>query len=285
MELKKSNRKGKRFMMIFDDGTITHFGSMGQNFTMHGDEKKKENYLKRHEKNEDWNDYKSAGSLSRFLLWNLPTIEESFEDYKKRFKLVGTGLSAAKVKHFTSSAYQDNKDVKNIGKYVLDNNLSTSETKVFVNKEKKIVSVSNRGTAGISDWSNNAAYIAGKYDITPRFKRSLDTQKKVRSKYPGYKVINVGHSQGSIVAKKLNDRGLTDEVINVNPATLPFERKKKNETTVKSETDLVSVFHQPKKGDIILKDKTGNPLKEHKTNILDRIDPKTIIGTGMFIEP
>jgi len=284
MELKKSNKKGKRFMMIFDDGTITHFGSMGQNFTMHGDEIKKKNYLKRHEKNEDWNDPKSAGALSRWILWNLPNIEESYEDYKKRFNFIGAGLSAAKIKHMSSAAYTDDK--RGIGNFVLDSKLSTAEAKVYVNKDKREVVVSNRGTKGITDWVNNAAYIAGKYDLTPRFQRAKALQLKVKQKYPQYKITNIGHSQGGVITKKLNDANLTDAVININPASLPLERKsKKNETTIKSEADVISVFHRPKKGDVILKDKTGNVLSEHKTNILDRIDPKTVIGTGYFIEP
>lgn len=282
VELKPSTQKGKRFMAIFEDGTVTHFGSRGENYTMHNDDKKKENYLKRHSKNEDWNDPKSSGALSRWILWNKPTIEESFEDYKHRF--VGAGLSAAKVRHMSSASYTD--DDRGIGKFLLDTKLSNSEAKVYVNKDKREVVVSNRGTKGMTDWLNNVAAVAGKYDITPRYQRAKALQKKVREKYKGYKIINLGHSQGALITKRLNDSGLTNEVINVNPAVLPMERKsKKNETTVKSESDLVSLLHKKKKGDIILKDETGNVLKEHSTSVLDRLDPKTKIGLGFFIEP
>lgn len=199
--------------------------------------------------------------------------------------MIGAGLSAAKIKHMSSAAYSG--DNRGIGKFVVDSKLSTSEAKVYVNKDKREVVVSNRGTSGVTDWLNNAAYIAGKYDLTPRYQRAKALQLKVKKKYPQYKVTNIGHSQGGVITKKLNDAKLTDSVININPAALPLERKsKKNETTIKSEADVVSVFHRPKKGDVILKNESGNPLTEHKTNILDRIDPKTIIGTGfMFIEP
>jgi len=195
--------------------------------------------------------------------------------------MIGSGLSAKKVQHFTSSAYYDVKDVKNIGNFVLDKSLSTSEAKVFVNHTKKEVVVSNRGTKGVLDWANNVMYVAGKYDITPRYQSAKSLQQKVLKKYPNYKVINVGHSQSGIITRKLNDSGLTDEVINVNPAALPLERKpKKNETTVKSTADVVSVFHKKGKRDIVLKDKTGNLLTEHKTNIVGRLDPKFVIGLG-----
>ena len=38
-------------------------------------------------KNENWNDYQSAGALSRYILWSKPTLKESIADYKKKFNL------------------------------------------------------------------------------------------------------------------------------------------------------------------------------------------------------
>lgn len=75
-------------MATFDDGTVTHFGASGMSdFTKHGDEDRKERYLDRHRKNENWRDPKSAGALSRFILWNKPTLRESIADYKRRFNV------------------------------------------------------------------------------------------------------------------------------------------------------------------------------------------------------
>jgi hypothetical protein len=66
----------------------TYFGDANMSdYTIHRDDERKERYLKRHHKNENWRDYKSAGCLSRFILWNKKTIKESIEDYKKRFNL------------------------------------------------------------------------------------------------------------------------------------------------------------------------------------------------------
>jgi hypothetical protein len=48
-------------------------------------EKRKKAYLARHSVNENWNDERSAGSLSRWILWNKPSLEASIADYKKRF--------------------------------------------------------------------------------------------------------------------------------------------------------------------------------------------------------
>jgi hypothetical protein len=84
--IKPSPRKDKKLVAEFDDGTKTHFGQKGAgDFTTTKDEAKKDNYIKRHKVNENWADPKSAGALSRFVLWNKPTIEGSIRDYKQRF--------------------------------------------------------------------------------------------------------------------------------------------------------------------------------------------------------
>ena len=90
--IKKSTNAKKKYMAIFYDGDkkikTTHFGSAGMSdYTKHRDDERKKRYLDRHRKNENWNDYKSAGSLSRFILWNKPTFKASVSDYKKRFNL------------------------------------------------------------------------------------------------------------------------------------------------------------------------------------------------------
>ncbi len=94
VSLKKSNRKDKKWMMIFEgkdqNGKIktVHFGQKGySDFTITKDERRKKLYLDRHKKRENWDDYMSPGSLSRWILWNLPSIQDSFRDYKKRFNL------------------------------------------------------------------------------------------------------------------------------------------------------------------------------------------------------
>ena len=94
VKITKSNQKGKRLMAIFrihKGGKIikiTHFGSdKYENYTIHKDKKRKENYLKRHKKNEDWMDFKSAGSLSRWILWEKTNLKDAIKSYKDRFEL------------------------------------------------------------------------------------------------------------------------------------------------------------------------------------------------------
>lgn len=64
------------------------FGARGySDFTKHKDPERKQRYLNRHRKNEDWQDYDSPGALSRFVLWNLPDLKASIDDYARRFRL------------------------------------------------------------------------------------------------------------------------------------------------------------------------------------------------------
>ena len=83
----KEINTSKRFVAIFADGTITKFGLTNHRlgtFIDHGDKKLKSNYIKRHIKDLDTNDYKRAGYLSLFLLWNKPTLKESITDFNRR---------------------------------------------------------------------------------------------------------------------------------------------------------------------------------------------------------
>ena len=90
--IKKSTNSKKKYMAIFYDNNnkkvkTTHFGASGYtDFVKSKDEERKKRYLNRH-KGENWNDYMSAGSLSRYILWNKPTLRASITNYKNKFKL------------------------------------------------------------------------------------------------------------------------------------------------------------------------------------------------------
>jgi len=92
MVIEKATAKNKKWKAIFYDGDkklkTVQFGSVGMSdFTIHKDKERKQRYLDRHKKRENWNDPMTAGALSRWILWNKPTLEGSIKDFKKRFKL------------------------------------------------------------------------------------------------------------------------------------------------------------------------------------------------------
>ena len=98
VEIKTSTQPKKKLMAIFYENgkkiKTTHFGSKpNKDFTIYSKEnkkiaeEKKRNYIARHKVNEDWSDPKKAGTLSRYILWNKPTVQSSIRDYVKRFNL------------------------------------------------------------------------------------------------------------------------------------------------------------------------------------------------------
>ena len=87
--VKEINETKKRFVAVFSDGSITKFGLTNPKIGTYIDHKNKilrKNYIKRHLKDLKTNDYKRAGYLSLFLLWNKETLNESIKDFNKRIK-------------------------------------------------------------------------------------------------------------------------------------------------------------------------------------------------------
>lgn len=96
IRIEESPNKAKKMVAYFYDKDgkkvkTTHFGARGMSdYTQHKDPKRKDNYLSRHGgMGEDWKDPTTAGALSRWILWGKPSLRESFNDYKKKFRLEG----------------------------------------------------------------------------------------------------------------------------------------------------------------------------------------------------
>jgi hypothetical protein len=195
--------------------------------------------------------------------------------------LTGRGLPTSTVKGLIDASYTDRSE-DNVGDLVLDRELSTRKAQVYTNPETGQVVVTNRGTTGtVSDWANNALYTVGLYGTTDRMKQAEKVQKAAIKKY-GHVDVNVGHSQGGIITRRLNDAGLTGEVINVNPASMG-ERHKKNETVIRSSHDLVSYLHGNKKKRTHVVKGIADPVSEHSAQFLSRMK-KTFVGKGITNE-
>jgi hypothetical protein len=89
MDITKSNRKDKRFLATFKDGTKIHFGlKNGSTYIDNKDKTKRENYIKRHQVRENFNNPKTAGSLSKNILWGDSTsINNNIKSFKEKFAL------------------------------------------------------------------------------------------------------------------------------------------------------------------------------------------------------
>ena len=84
----KSDKPEKKYYIITNSGRKIYFGAAGMSdFTKHKDEARKQRYINRHKNNEMWgkSGIDTAGFWSRWLLWNKPTIKESYDAIKLRF--------------------------------------------------------------------------------------------------------------------------------------------------------------------------------------------------------
>lgn len=93
----KAKAKSKKYsLIVIQDDRIKktiNFGARGMSdYTIHKDPNRKEHYIKRHKRNnEKWgdsiNNFKTAGYLSKNILWNLPTISESIKNIENRLNI------------------------------------------------------------------------------------------------------------------------------------------------------------------------------------------------------
>jgi hypothetical protein len=144
-----------------------------------------------------------------------------------------------------------------------------------------------------TDWLSNLvlALDSNAYKLTPRYKNSRKMYNEAMTKYKGYKVYLLGHSQSGVIVNNLCSSKVQN-CMSLNPAYKNASLKD-NEYIIRSTGDVVSKLAAPKKylnrilypnrtkeHMIFLEDKTGNPVTEHKPDRLDRLDQKMKIGRG-----
>jgi len=92
LTIKPSHIPTKKYDAVFEGENVHKtipFGARGMSdFTKHHDEARKQRYINRHQSNENFNNPMSAGSLSRWILWNKPSLQEGIKDFKRRFQII-----------------------------------------------------------------------------------------------------------------------------------------------------------------------------------------------------
>jgi hypothetical protein len=208
----------------------------------------------------------------------------------------GGSLKPQELKKFLSASYEKNAP-KTIDNYILDDKLSNLYGKVYVNEALKKAVLAFRGTSMENlgtDWINNLIFLVSDpgYKLTPRYQTALKMYKGAIKKYKGFKFELIGHSQSGVIVNNLcSDK--VNNCISLNPA-YKNAYLKNNEYIIRSTGDVVSKLTAPKKAlnsllypkwtkkhMINIENKTGNPITEHKVDILDRLNPNMIIGRGV----
>ncbi len=86
--IQKSHNSNKKYDAIINGSKTISFGASGyQDFTTTKNDQKRQNYIKRHS-NEDWSksNIESAAFMSRWILWEKPTIQEAITNLNKLYK-------------------------------------------------------------------------------------------------------------------------------------------------------------------------------------------------------
>tara|TARA_R110002126_G_scaffold53413_2_gene144389 strand:- start:3773 stop:5083 length:1311 start_codon:yes stop_codon:yes gene_type:complete len=196
---------------------------------------------------------------------------------------VGKGLSAKNLKELLKASYSP-KD--KVGDFVMDKSLSSKTSKVYQNPQTGQVVVAHQGTQGWADWGNNLVYAVGgkwAYEKTPRYKEAKKVQEEAQQKYGAKNITTIGHSQAGLQAEMLGKD--TKEIITLNKASRPFSNTKApNQFDLRSKLDIVSSlnpFESSTSRDVKIHPESLNPLTEHSTDVLERLDPEAIIGIGL----
>ena len=91
--ISKSKNKDKKYDARIDGKKTVSFGAAGMSdVTIHKDTARKQRYLNRHKKNENWSDPTTAGFYATNILWNKKTLTEPIKDTNNRSKNINIKL-------------------------------------------------------------------------------------------------------------------------------------------------------------------------------------------------
>jgi hypothetical protein len=207
----------------------------------------------------------------------------------RRRPIKGGKIAVSSLEKLLNESYK-NKDKTNANiddRYILDNELSTNKTKVYIDKNTNDIAMVNRGTSDFKDVMTDAKLLFG-YKDKSRFNEAKDVLNKVKQKYTDKNIDLIGHSLGATVAETLGDDPRIKNIITLNKPTTPKDliSKAKNNNKqydIRTTGDLVSILQPFQRGqnDIIIDSDTKNPYTEHKIDVLSRLPQDQIIGTGL----
>lgn len=165
---------------------------------------------------------------------------------KMKTKMSGCGMPANILQHFLELSYANpnNKDAP-LG-YTLDEALSDARVKVYPKNNSNEVIVVHRGSEGLTDWLDNASYLAyGKVKGTTSYKLHRERHMKAVEKYGAENIIGLGHSRGGLYVQELDKEFPMKEIITYNKAAGPSDVLKLNpskQTDVRVGNDVISML-------------------------------------------
>ncbi len=80
-------KKGRIKHVDFGYPAMQNYGGSARYGERHVSKERKRRYISRHRSRENWKDPTSRGSLSRYILWETPSLRENIRRFKRRFHL------------------------------------------------------------------------------------------------------------------------------------------------------------------------------------------------------
>jgi len=197
--------------------------------------------------------------------------------------LANEDLQALLSKSYHSKHPSDYKD------FIVDKELSGQRVQVYHNPTTQQTIVAHRGTASAPNWIENVAYAVSNNKSGKAFQHSKKIQDQAYSKYGKENITTIGHSKGALHAQEYGKEG--KEVITLNkPVNITdalFTRVPKSQTDIRTQYDPVSFLRPFQRGNKAetIKSTTKNPLAEHKTSVLGRLDPRRLFGSAVKKPP
>ena len=225
---------------------------------------------------------------SRYITKKLDNgVELVIEKPPDRWKIREPNLSAGGslpigtiykvIKNGYSIAKRNTVDFEDLGSFVLE--YSSPEVQVYKSEERHQIIANYTGTYSLIDWLNTLAYYLRIYRFTYRYKRARDEFLKILDKYPNYKITIVAHSQsGAISRELLKEYSDVFEIINVNPASYTDYQPLRSEYTIYSSRDIPAAYSKKTPEDLRIEAESINPIKEHNSDILLRLNLETEFG-------
>lgn len=199
-------------------------------------------------------------------------------------KKKGGKLSVKNISGLLKKSYETK--LGDYGDYLIDRELSDDKAQVYKKRDSGEAVVVHRGTKGLGDIYTDMKLALG-YDIKKgdRYKHAQYIQKKAETKYGKENISTLGHSLGSHLSSEVGQD--SKEIINLNKAVVPKDIGRKTsskEYNIRTELDPVSILSKvspfTNKNDITIPSRTLNPLEEHSTDTLDRLDQDLQVGKG-----
>jgi hypothetical protein len=188
-------------------------------------------------------------------------------------------VKSTELKDLIQASYSRNTPAKEIGKkygYVLDEDLSNAEQKVFLDKNKNPKIVFTGSRKGM-DVLTDLAVLGGVAGLTPRFQRSTKLVDTVKQKYKNRPITAIGDSLGGTLAESVG--GKVDKVITTSKGVGLFGIGKKirsNQTDIRASNDVISLLRNTQSGGkkVVIKGTKGiiNPFASHDFRNLDKIN-------------